>query len=618
MQKRFSPKDYTLLSILALLFITLLITMYMIDRQWSKLAEMESALQEQSRDIRELRQGIKSGRVTTGKDSVQTQDIPPSFIRAFKASQQADYAEGDWLVQSFASGLKTITPFVSTDSSASDVQSHVLETLLKYDPESLELVGHIATSWTISDDGLEIVFKMRDDVKFSDGTPMTADDLVFSFNFIMDDRIAAPRQRAYYSKIKEVTAIDPITIKFNFKEPYFNALLLAGTLEILPKHFYEPFLNNPNDFNQSKGLLLGSGPYRLKDPKNWTPDKGLVELVRNPRYWGPVSPSYDRVIWKIIQNDAARLNTFQNGELDIYGARAKEFKKLKENVELAKQANHKEYYPAINPYFFIAWNQRRNDKPTIFSDKRVRQALTYLTDREKIIKEVFLGYGEVAVSPFNPRSPQHSATIKPREFNIEKARKLLTEAGFSDRDGDGVIEDKDGKRFEFEFLFVGDSAEYKRIILMLKDAYAKVGILLKPKAMEWPVLLELNDNKDYDAMFMGWTSVVETDLYQIFHSSQTMAKGDNYVSYVNPKIDKLIEQARATVDKEKRMNLWHQCEAILFEDQPYTFLLRRKSTMFYNKRIKNVQVTKFGNNISMKDGFLMETYVPKAEQKYIK
>lgn len=614
MQKRFGPKDLTLIAILAVLFITILLVMYMIDRQWTKLSEMESSMKEQSRDIRELRNQLKTGGLPAAASRSGKLDMPPSFKRAYAASQQPDYSEGDWRVLSFAQGIKTITPLVSTDVYASYVHEHVLETLLKYDPESLELIGHIARSWIVSKDGLEITFKIRDDVHFSDGEPLTADDIVFSFNFIMDDRIAAPRHRAYYSKIKEVISEDKFTVKFVFKEPYFNALLLAGTLEIMPKHFYEPYLQKPNDFNQSKGLLLGSGPYRLKDPRTWSPDKGLVELVRNPRYWGPVSPSYDRVIWKVIENDSARLTTFRNGEIDVYSARAIEYEKLKSDQALMKRVRNLEYYPAINPYFFIAWNQRRNNKPTIFSDKRVRQALTYLTDREKIIDEVFLGYGEVAVSPFNPRSPQHNTEVKPRSYNINKAKALLKSAGFEDRDGDGIIEDKNGKKFEFEFYFVGDSAEYKRIVLMLKDAYAKAGIVVKPKSAEWPVMLELTDNKDYDAMFMGWSSVVETDLYQAFHSSQSMAKGDNYVSYNNPKIDKLIEKARETVDKEARMKYWHQAEVLLFEDQPYTFLLRRKSLVFVDKRMKNVQVTKFGINIQ--NTTPIETYTPLNLQKY--
>src|SRR5690606_30654416 len=131
----------------------------------------------------------------------------------------------------------------------------------------------------------------------------TAKDVAFTFEFIMNEAIAAPRARAYLSRIARVTATDERTVEFVFSEPYFNSLQLAGGMAILPEHFYRRFLDDPRTFNESRGLLLGSGPYRLADPETWTPDLGRVELVRNPRYWGPVDGSFDRIVWRVIEND---------------------------------------------------------------------------------------------------------------------------------------------------------------------------------------------------------------------------------------------------------------------------------------------------------------------------
>ena len=383
----------------------------------------------------------------------------------------------------------------------------------------------------------------------------------------------------------------------------------------MPRHFYEKYLKTPEKFNQSKGILLGSGPYRLKDPENWSPDKGVVELVRNERYWGPVTPTYNLILWKVIENDSARLTTFRNREIDIYGARPIEYNSLRNDKALMDRVQNFEYMPPITGYYYIGWNQKKDGKDTLFTDRRVRQAMTYLTDRQKIIDEVLLGYGQVAVSPFNPQSDQHDKSIMPRSYDVNKAKALLKEAGFEDRNGDGVIEDANGKAFEFEINFVNASEDVKRIVLLLKDLYAKAGIVLKPKATEWPVMLEASKNKDFDAMILGWTSVVETDLYQIFHSSQIKDNGDNYVSYENPELDKCIEEARSTVDKDKRTPIWHRCEKHLFEDQPYTFMYRRKSLVFIDKRYKNLKVTNFGLNL---DRLPIETYVPAANQKYKK
>jgi peptide/nickel transport system substrate-binding protein len=618
MQKRFSPRDYTLMGILAMLFITLLVMMYMIDRQWLKMAEIEQRMNEQADDMREMRKSLRKiskGQIVQSQEPISDDDLPASFRRAYEASQLSNYSEGDWLVQSFASGIKTLTPLVSTDRYASDIQGMVQETLLTYDPDTLELIGHIARMWTISEDGLTITYEMRDDVTFSDGTRLTANDVVFSYDFAMNEAIAAPRQRAYYRKIKSVTALDDYTVQFVFNEPLFNSLLVSGSMEIMPEHFYKKYLKNPEQYNESKGILLGSGPYRLKDPTSWTPDKGIVELIRNERYWGPITPPYDRLLWKIIENDSARLTTFRNGEIDAYSARPIEYNKLLNDKALMLRAYNFEYMPPINGYFYLGWNQKRKGKDTLFKDRRVREAMTYLTDRQKIIDEIYLGYGEVAVSPFNPQSKQHDKSIVARPYDLKKAKKLLKQAGYEDRDGDGVIENKKGEKLEFELTFPNGVEDYKRLVLLLKDLYARAGVVLKPKATEWPVMLENANKRDFDVMMIGWTSVVESDLYQIFHSSQIQDEGDNFVSYKNPELDKCIEKARSTVTTDKRMPIWHRCEKILYQDQPYTFLNRRASLVFVDKRFKNLKITNFGLNL---DATPFESYVPANAQKYLK
>jgi peptide/nickel transport system substrate-binding protein len=142
---------------------------------------------------------------------------------------------------------------------------------------------------------------------------------------------------------------------------------------------------------------------------------------------------------------------------------------------------------------------------------------------------------------------------------------------------------------------------------------ARAGILLKPKPTEWSVMIDLFDKRNYESMTLGWSSSLETDLYQAFHSSQIEDAGNNFVNYRNPELDRLIEQARATVDEAKRMPLWQQAENLLYEDQPYTFLMRRKSLVFIDKRIHNVVKTNVGLNFGDQP---IENYVPMAEQRY--
>lgn len=612
----------------AVLVVLLLLVMVQVDRQWQRMTEMTRILQEQAEDLRRTRgvlrdieQRLRDGTVVAGVSSASAPSSSPAvpgkgaadaFARARAAAEKPDYAAGDWLVMAMATNLRTLTPLVSADANASEVQSYVLETLLSRDPDTLEWSGLLASDWTVSDDGLTIRFEMRRDVTFSDGKPLTARDVAFSFEFLMNDAIAAPRHRAYYAKIKSVTALDDYRVEFVFAEPYFNSLALAGTLEVLPEHFYRRFLDNPRSFNESRGLLLGSGPYRLADPESWTPDQGRVELARNPRYWGPVDGSFERIVWRVIENDSARLTTFRNQDIDLYEARPREYQKLLEDKALLARTHHYEYLSPTASYSFIAWNQQRGGKATAFADARVRQAMSYLTDVQRVIDEVLLGYAEAAVSPFNARSAQHDPSLQPMPYDLVRARELLREAGFEDRNGDGILEGADGAPFEFELTFFQDSDDSRRMVLFLRDVYARAGVVMKPRPTEWSVLVEELKGKNFDAITLAWTSGVETDVYQMLHSSQSLEGGDNFISYANPEFDRLVDAARGEVDEEKRMGLWQQAERVLVADQPYTFLFRRQTLAFIDRRIHNLQNTGLGLNLI---AVPVEVYVPTPLQR---
>lgn len=645
MEKRFTLKDLVLLIAIASVGVMLLVAMYMVDRQWVMMSRMRQVMQEQAQDLRAMRGELKA--LEQGIDEVASRAVAPppladsagttpssqataaaagtgatppargagiaAFSRAKAAASMPDFADGDWLVSAFGTGLKTITPLVSSDAYASEVQGYVMESLLARNPDSLEWQGLLAESWSVSDDGLDITFRLRDRLTFSDGAPLTADDVAFTFDFIMDEAIAAPRARAYLEKIASVTAIDPLTVEFAFREPYFNALSLAGTLSVMPRHFYEPFRQEPTTFNESKGLLMGSGPYRLADPRGWTPDQGLVELERNPRYWGPVQPGFSRLLWRVIENASARLTTFRNGEIDRYGARAREYQELKDDAALTERTWRFEFMNPIAGYSYIGWNQKRAGEKTRFTDRRVRQAMTHLIDRDRIIEEIMLGYAEPAVSPFNPRSKQHDPEVTPHPYDQERARSLLAEVGYEDRDGDGVLENEAGEPFRFELVYFQDSEDTKRIVLFLKDLFARAGVHLVPKPTEWSVMIDLLDRRDFDAITLGWTSGIETDVYQMFHSTQIEGGGDNFVHFDNPEFDRLVDEARATVDEAARMPLWQEVERIFHREQPYSFLMRRKTMAFVDRRLKNLEVTNLGLNL----GFVpLEVYVPLAEQRH--
>ena len=624
MQKRFSTKDLVLYTFLSLIIFLLLLAMYQVDRQWDKLTKLEQSFASQSKDIGSLRtslagldkkidQGVMVANTTGNLSKNKNEAVPESFKRAYVASQKENYATGDWKTSSFTSTLKTLTPLVANEADSSSVHNYVLESLVTRNPDTLKQTGLLAKSWTISDDGLVITFQMHENIVFSDGEPMTAEDVVFTFDFTFNKDIKAPAQQAYFEPIESVKATGKYEVVFTFRRPYFEALGMAGGMAILPKHFYEKYLGDIEAFNTSKGLLLGSGPYKMPDPTNWSSDQGGVDLVRNTRYWGAVQPPYDKIVWRVIENASARLTTYRNGDLDSYVARPVEYKKLKDDKQIADISHNFEYMPPTVGYSYLAWNQLKDGKKTIFADKRIRQAMTYLTDREKINKDIYLGYAEVAMSPFSPRSKQHDTSLSPRKPDLQKALALLKEAGYEDRNGDDVLENKEGEDFEFDLTYFQGNEDTGRTVLLLKDMYARAGIKLVPQPTEWPVMIEMLNKKTFDVITLGWTSGLETDIYQMFHSSQAKTDGNNFISYKSDALDKIIEEARVIVDEEQRMPVWRKAEAIFYEDQPYTFLKRSKSLVFINKRFQNLQMTGLGLNSSFMP---IETYVTKSAQKY--
>ncbi len=454
---------------------------------------------------------------------------------------------------------------------------------------------------------LVITFKIRQGVVFSDGHPLTSEDVVFSYDLLMNEEIDAAGTRQFYDNIEKAEARGSHEVAFYMKEPHFLALGMAGGQPIIPKHFYEKY--TPEQINRHPGLLMGSGPYRLKDPAGWKPGD-LLELVRNERYWGPQA-AFDRLVWKEVTNDVARLTMFTNGEVDYFNATPTQYAELLKNKDLVARTHQKAFKTVPSGYLWMAWQQMRNGKATMFTDKRVRQAMTYLTERQRICDEVYKGYAWPTSGPWSKESPQADPSLDPRPFDTEKGKALLKAAGWEDRNGDGVIENAAGEPFKFKLTYPSGGADFDRVVLFLKDSYARAGIVMELDPLEFSVLINRLEAQSFDAITLRWGGgAVESDIRQMFHSSQTNKGGDNVMNYRNAELDLLIDQARRTLDRDERMMLGQACHRILHEDQPYTFMLRQKALIFLDKRIENLRMTTEGINDRK------EWYVPSPMQKW--
>jgi peptide/nickel transport system substrate-binding protein len=631
MENRFTVKDLFLFVVMITVIVVVVVAMFQYDRQWDTLKSIErqvgnqtGELAESRKELATIRQLLQRGvNINTGSPATTAPaigaaapttgpaDLDP-FSRLRIAMTAPDFATGDWLVYNMGVKLSKLTPLLNTDVYGTIVQARVMETLAMRDPDTLKLVPLLAESWKESEDGLTIDVKLRHGVVFSNGDPFTADDVVWTFEWIMNPAVDAPRWRVAYERVKSVEKVNDYEVVFHFKEPFFEALETALGMQPMSKKFYSRF--DTRQFNESVGLLIGTGPYRMRDPEAWKPG-APVELVRNERYWGVPNP-FNRLYWYEVEEDAASLTMFRNGETDIFSASPEQYVSLIKDEQLMAKAQRYEYYPRDGGYTYVAWNQKRVGQTTRFADKRVRQAMTLLIDRERMARDLWRGYAKPAPGPFGVISPQNAPDVQPWPYDPKRAMELLAEAGYHQRNANGVLTSDSGDEFRFKLMYNNKNVIGEQIALQIKDGLARVGIVVEQDPTDWPVMLKKLDTRDFDAITLGWTGGIETDIYQMFHSSQIADNADNFMSYSNPELDKLIEKARSTIDIEKRMPIWQECHRILNEDQPYTFLLYREALVLMDKRIQNVRRSKSGLNYLSDDIMPIPWYVPAAMQKH--
>ena len=609
MDNRFGFKDLLILVLLAAILGSIWLAMTQYDRQWEVMRRIDQNLAQQNETLRELKTAIGRGvRVADGGGAGRARG-PATVTHAGKPrgpSPTTPRATGS--STPFAQSVGKLTPIIPTDAYQSQVASYVLESLLTRDPDTLEWAPGLAEAWQVSDDGLTISFDLRQDLTFSDGAPLTSADVLFTLDLIRNPEINAPQLAPYYEPLDGVVAEGPHRVVFTLNTPYFLSLEITAGMDILPKHFYEKF--TPDEFNASTGLLMGSGPYRLAvNPEDWRPGAGQIELVRNDNYWG-LRPTFDRLRWQEITEEAAIEVSMRNGDIDRLGVRSDQYLRLKDDAGLNAKADLYEYNSVAAGYRYIGWNQRKDGKPTPFADVRVRRAMTMLLNREEMCAQLMAGLATVATGPFNPLSPQYDPGVEPIAYDPEGAKALLAEAGFRDGDGDGVLEDPNGEPFRFSLIYPSGINSYQQMAQYLRDAYARAGVVMDLDPTEFNTMLGRIDERNFEAITLGWSSGVESDPKQIFHSDSIAGGGNNYVSYRNEELDTAIDEARLTVDFDERTALWHRVHRILQTDQPYTFLFNSKSVVFLDKRFRNVMLTKVGLNDRT------EYFVPKGEQRW--
>jgi len=423
-----------------------------------------------------------------------------------------------------------------------------------------------------------ITFHLRKDVYFHDGHALTAEDVKFTYEAIMDPKNLSPRA-ADFEPVKDVEVVDEHTVRITYKRLYSPAIGTWG-IGILPKHLLdkkaleeearrkgkESISIRESDFNRSP---VGSGPFVFVE---WKADQ-YIKLKRFERYWEG-APNYHEYVFRVIPDPLTQEMEFYSGTIDSYSV-------LPHQVErLRNDPNFQNFSGRSFGYTYVGFNLQREP----FNDIRVRKALAMAIDVEKIIKYVVYGQGERITGPFPIQTPYYNHDVNPVPYDPKRAVELLMEAGY-ERQPDGFFK-KGDKRLAFTLITNSGNDIRKAILAIVQDYWRAIGVDVRTDLVEWSVFVQEKVGKrDFDALILGWMMGVEPDLYQIWHSSQTGPFQLNFVGFKNPLADELILKIRKEYDEEKRIEYCHRLHEVIAQEQPYIFLYCPRWTALLDSRI---------------------------------
>ena len=567
MDRTWTWRDWIFLFLFLFLVFLIFLQIKQNDRQYERLTEM-------SEEFKELRRLVERGGITapTPGDDNQTSQI----------------ATGDWLVIRMQEPAGTLNPITYKDAYAGSVNGYIMESLLERNPKTLKLEPRLAESMPeISEDKKQFTFRLRKGIHWQDGPELTADDVVFSYHTIMNPKVDCQNIRNYFQDIEKCEKLDQYTVRFTTKKVYWLWVSQLGGMAIVPKHLFQYDEAKAEEFNRNPWGLkpIGTGPYRFL---KWDEGQQIV-LVRDGKYWNKEkAPHVDRIVFKFVLNDTAAMELVKKQQIDSYGPSEEQWFRDAMESEVVQHYRRMTYNSLF--YNYLGWNQRT----VFFKDRRVRLAMTHAVPRQKFLQTRMRGLGKVVSGNFYVGSDAYNRKIQTYPYDLAEARRLLDEAGWKDRDGDGFRENEDGKKFAFQLLLPSERPVYADMALTVKAELAKIGVKMTTRALDWASFITEIDNRNFDAVTLGWSLSLEPDPYQLWHSTQTGASGSNFCNFVNKEADKIIEDARVEFDDEKRNKMFHRFHEIMHYEQPYTFLFNRPALRLLHNRFENVNVYELG------------------------
>jgi peptide/nickel transport system substrate-binding protein len=516
------------------------------------------------------------------------------------ARRAAKPVYGDTLIEALLGDIQGLIPNITSDAPSHAIGDLIYSGLVKRD-ESQRLVGDLAESWTISRDCLDMTFKLKKNAKWHDGRPFTADDVVFTYQAMINPKTPTSYKEDFKA-VESIEAVDPHTVHVRYPKPYAKALQSWST-SMLPRHLLEPYVveGRLREAPQNRESPVGTGPYRFKE---WRTGEKVV-LTANRDYYG-TGPYLSRVVYRIIPSQATIFLELKARGIDSSGTLTALQYKRQTDYPAFKKAYQKFRYPS-NAYTYFGFNL----KDPRFADRRVRQAFAHAISKQELIQGVRLGLGREATGPYKPGTWVYNPNVKRYPHDLARARQLLAEAGWTEKNGDGLLV-KDGKPFTFTLMTNQGNDERKKIAELIQASLRELGVGVDIRILEWASFIkEYVKKRRFDAIVLGWGIGLDPDQYEIWHSSKTGPDDLNHISYANPEVDEMLERGRASCFEDERKKYYDRLQEILAEDQPLVFLYFPDALPVVATRVHGVVETPNGIGYNF-----TEWFVPRNLQRF--
>ena len=532
----------------------------------------------------------------------------PVFIIliSFQFCKQESPQKSNRVIIGLTSDINTLSPLFALSLDEGSISELLFISLIQpdwnKDESKLEIKPMFAKSWEWNKDSTSITFKLRDDVKWSDGEKCTAEDVVFSFDVYSDpevqSRLYGTFEDFYVDKNQHIDLkktfeiLSPYELKINFLSKS-NPNLFYLAVPIVPKHIYEK--TTRKDFSTAKQNLapVSNGPFMLSQ---WEKNQAIIlKANKNSFLYNPDNIS--ELNFKVIPDYNSRLTQLKNGEIDLMDLiRPDDVPELKhaKNINIIPVKGREYDYIGWNNIDPAAFNKNKAELPNkFFGSVKVRKALTYAINRKEILDNYLNDFGELAVSPITPIFKSAIDTsIGPYPYDVKKAKELLAEEGWQDRNNDGIL-DKNGIKFSFTLDIPSGNPRREFASTVVKNNFKEIGIEMNVEQLEMGVFLDNVFGKKVNAWMASWYVPIPIDLKPYWYSDLETTPM-NLAGYQNKNVDKLLDEMEKKVSEKKLNDLYFRFQQILHKDEPVTFLYWMDDIVGCNKRIKNADINPLG------------------------